>query len=51
MKKENNIPKNCPIGMEFDDKKGRCVNPNLENLNLKSRSAPNLRFDKTERDN
>jgi len=36
----------CPTDMIFSDKKGRCVNPNLENLNLRSKSAPNLRFKK-----
>ena len=44
LKKE--IKHDCPTDMIFSDKKGRCVNPNLENLNLRSKSAPNLRFKK-----
>ena len=51
MKKE--IKHNCATDMVFDKVKGKCVNPNLENLegfNSRSKSAPNLRFKKTGRD-
>jgi len=39
---------NCPTNMIWSDKKGRCINPELEavpeNPNDRSKASPNLTF-------
>jgi len=47
MKKENNIKKHCAHDMHFDDERGKCV-IDSENVESRNKSAPNLRFKKTE---
>jgi len=47
MKKENNKPKHCAHDMHFDDERGKCV-LDSENVESRNRSAPNLRFKKTQ---
>ena len=47
MKKE--IKHNCPEGMEYSDKRGRCINPHLDDKENVSEGVPtkSLRFPKT----